>query len=405
MSADQRRRRVQDALAENVDFSTDAALGYPVSQLDGKVFSKEAPFIKDAPTLQVFVANPNHIGCHTLGVSESAFRGTQALEQEVIRIVAQDIFKAEDGEYDGYVASGGTEANIQAIWMYRNFFMSEKGADLREIAILASTDTHYSIAKASNLLMIDWLQVPVHPESRQIETTLLEQLVREACDAGKKYFIAVANMGTTMFGSVDDPSVYSDILQVYAQDFRMHIDGAYGGFVYPFSHPDSTIDFRNPSIGSFTIDAHKMLQAPYGTGIFICRKGLIHHTLTREAQYVEGLDVTLCGSRSGSNAVAVWMILNTYGPHGWFEKVSVLQMRTTWFCNALTASGIEFFRDPNINIVTIKSKYVPDDVARRFSLVPQTHGPGNEWYKVVLMEHVEVEQLAALAEALSPVGA
>jgi tyrosine decarboxylase/aspartate 1-decarboxylase len=42
-------------------------------------------------------------------------------------------------------------------------------------------------------------------------------------------------------------------------------------------------NFSNPKISSITIDAHKMLQAPYGTGIFICRKGLIENVLTKEA--------------------------------------------------------------------------------------------------------------------------
>ena len=52
-----------------------------------------------------------------------------------------------------------------------------------------------------------------------------------------------------------------------------------------------------------------MLQAPYGTGVYISRKGLIENVLTKEAEYVEGMDLTLCGSRSGANAIAVYMIL------------------------------------------------------------------------------------------------
>src|SRR5690606_784106 len=129
------------------------------------------------------------------------------------------------------------------------------------------------------------------------------------------------------------------------------------------------ISFENPNISSFTIDAHKMLQAPYGTGIFVCRKGLIENTLTKEAEYVEGLDLTLCGSRSGSNAVAVWTILHAHGPDGWQEKINVLQARTNDFCQALAAKGIEYFREPDMNIVTIRSEYVPKIVAKHFSLI------------------------------------
>lgn len=68
------------------------------------------------------VDNPNHIGCHTMGESEPFFAGTQKLEKELIGIVAEDILLCKPGQYDGYVASGGTEANIQAIWIYRNLF-------------------------------------------------------------------------------------------------------------------------------------------------------------------------------------------------------------------------------------------------------------------------------------------
>ena len=142
------------------------------------------------------------------------------------------------------------------------------------------------------------------------------------------------------------PEDYITILEKHNLDYTLHIDGAYGGFVYPFSNENSTINFSNPNISSITIDAHKMLQAPYGTGIFICRKGLIENVLTKEAQYVEGMDLTLCGSRSGANAIAVWMILFTYGPHKWFEKISVLQMRTQFLCNELDKLEIKYFREP-----------------------------------------------------------
>ncbi|HAZ26324.1 MAG TPA: aspartate aminotransferase family protein, partial [Algoriphagus sp.] len=185
----------------------------------------------------------------------------------------------------------------------------------------------------------------------------------------------------------------ADVLKEFQVPFRLHIDGAYGGFVYPFSEGENQITFQNPDISSLTIDAHKMLQAPYGTGIFVCRKGLIENVLTKEAQYVEGMDLTLCGSRSGANAVAVWTILTTYGPHKWFEKISVLKMRTNWLCRHLNELGIPFFREPEMNIVTLRAEAVPDSIAHKYNLVPQSHSEDNEWYKIVLMDHVEIEHL------------
>ena len=400
----ERKNRIQQALQENISFTKDISLGFPASKLDGKVFYDDAPFLADAPTLQTYVANPNNIGCHTFGASESVFSGTQEIEREVLNVIAVDIFKAKPNEFDGYIAPGGTEANIQAIWVFRNEFMHQYDAKLEEIAILASEDTHYSIPKASNLLQIDWLKIPVGFENREIDTIVLDTIILEAKNKGKKYFIAVSNLGTTMFGSVDNPEVYISALEKQQVMYRLHIDGAYGGFVYPFSNRDSVINFSNPKISSITIDAHKMLQAPYGTGIYICRKGLIENTLTKEAEYVEGMDLTLCGSRSGANAVAVWMILFTYGGHGWFEKVSILQMRTQFLCQELDKLGVKYFREPFMNIVTIDSSDLPKTLAEKFRLVPQQHQGDNKWYKIVVMDHVEVEHLTSFVMELKAVG-
>lgn len=389
----ERQQRIESALAENVNFSKDTSLGYPASKLDGKVFYDDAPFLKDAPVLQTFVANPNHIGCHTFGTSEKAFKGTQEIEREVLNVIAVDIFKALPNQFDGYIAPGGTEANIQALWIYRNYFIKNCNAKLDEITIIASEDTHYSIPKGSNVLMIDWLKIPVHVENRSIDANALEEIILQAKLKGKKYFIAVVNMGTTMFGSVDNPDTYSTVLEKHHLLYKLHIDAAYGGFVFPFSNKENKLHFANPKVSSITIDAHKMLQAPYGTGVFVCRKGLIENVLTKEAEYVEGMDLTLCGSRSGANAIAVWMILFTYGANGWFEKVSILQMRTAWLCKELDALKIEYFREPHMNIVTIKAQYISEAIANQFTLVPQKHDSTNQWYKIVVMDHVEVEHL------------
>ncbi|NNT71235.1 aspartate aminotransferase family protein [Flavobacterium sp. IMCC34852] len=400
LTNNERKERIEKALHNNVNFSKDTSLGYPASKLDSRVFNDDAPFLKDAPILQTYVANPNNIGCHTFGTSEKAFNGTHDIEREVLNVIAVDIFKAEPNGFDGYISPGGTEANIQAIWMFRNFFMNNLDAKGEEIAIVASEDTHYSIPKASNLLQLDWLKIPVDFDTRAIDKIKLEEIILKAKNKGKKYFIVVSNMGTTMFGSVDNPEEYITVFEKYNLHFKLHIDGAYGGFVYPFSNQQSDINFSNPKISSITIDAHKMLQAPYGTGVFICRKGYIENVLTKEAEYVEGMDLTLCGSRSGANAVAVWMILFTYGPNGWFEKVSVLQMRTQFLCNQLDAMNIQYFREPYMNIVTIKAVYIPQEIAVKYDLVPQQHDENNKWYKIVLMDHVEVEHLTTFIEDL-----
>ena len=392
--------RITAALKNNIDYGDKMSLGIPVSKLDPSVFYDQASFLKDAPLLRTYLMNPNHIGCHTLGDSEPFFNGTQELEKEVIDLLSVDILKADDNSCDGYIAAGGTEANIQAAWIYRNYFMETFNAGIDEIALLSSSDTHYSVTKAANLLNIRAVSVPVDTDTRVIVPELLDAAVRDSKEAGIRYFIVISNMATTMFGSVDDPDLYASVLSKNGIEYKIHVDGAFGGFIFPISCPENNVNFSNPNVSSVTLDAHKMLQAPYGTGVFIIRKGLMQYVCTKEARYVNGMDITLSGSRSGANAVAVWMILFSYGPHGWFEKISKLLYRTTWLCKQLDNLGISYYRHPALNIVTIAASHIPAAVASGYGMVPDTHTDSPEWYKVVVMDHVEIDYLQEFVKAL-----
>ncbi|WP_033960876.1 pyridoxal phosphate-dependent decarboxylase family protein [Psychroserpens jangbogonensis] len=385
------------ALEENVNYDNQNILGIPASYLDDKVFNQDDAFVKQAPFISSLIQNPNHIGCHTLGKSESFFQGTQDIEKNLIEICAVDILNGESGKQDGYIASGGTEANIQAIWIYRNYFINEHAANREDICIICSEDSHYSMDKAANLLVLDIYKVPVDNDTREIKEETIREVIQECQNQNKKYFIVICNMMTTMFGSVDKVEAYTNQLTDLSCEFKLHVDGAYGGFYYPFIKEDSQLTFKNQHISSFTLDAHKMAQAPYGTGVFLIRKGYMQNVNTQQASYVEGEDYTLIGSRSGANAIAVWMILVKNGPFGWQEKVFILQKRTEWMCNQLNLLNIEYFRHPMSNIITIRSKYLNQETTSKFGLVPDNHAAPN-WFKIVIMDHVTIEKLVLLIE-------
>lgn len=390
--------RISAALRQNIDFKNKRSLGIPASKLDSLVFNEAATFLKDAPLLRTYVQNPNHIGCHTLGDSEAFFSGTQELERDVINILSVDLLKADPEACDGYVAAGGTEANIQACWIYRNRFIQDYNATHEQIALLASEDTHYSVAKASNLLNLPWYSVAVEHNTRAILKENLVSQIEKAVAEGVRYFIVIANMATTMFGSVDNPDLYAEVLTEKGLPFFLHVDGAFGGFVFPVSSPENNLSFSNPNVSSVTLDAHKMLQAPYGTGVFLIRKGLMKYVYTKEAQYVNGMDITLSGSRSGANAIAVWMILSTYGPYGYVEKINKLLYRTKWLCRELDRLGMKYYRHPALNIVAMEAASIDHELATKYGLVPDTHEGEPSWYKIVVMEHVEIEALQEFLE-------
>ncbi|HNR85518.1 MAG TPA: pyridoxal-dependent decarboxylase, partial [Taishania sp.] len=210
----------------------------------------------------------------------------------------------------------------------------------------------------------------------------------QAKENGIKYLIIHLSMGTTMFGSVDLPEGILEVVKQHISDYFVHVDAAFGGFIYPFTSDASDLSFKNKEVSSITIDGHKMLQAPYGTGIFLCRKGLMEYAQTQEAAYVQGTDFTLCGSRSGANAVAVWMILMTHGSEGWKYMMEKLIDRTDSICDTLDEMKIEYYRHPAMNIVTIKSKYISRELAHKYHLVADDFN-NPKWWKIVTMMHVE----------------
>jgi len=196
-------------------------------------------------------------------------------------------------------------------------------------------------------------------------------------------------MSTTMFGSVDDIIRVTDYFERENINYKTHVDGAFGGFIYPFTKKDNIYTFKNNRITSFTLDGHKMLQSPYGTGGFLIRKGFMEYALTEEARYVQGKDYTICGSRSGANAVALWMILKTHGSDGLKVKMSNLSDKTEALCVKLKKMGVSYFHNPFINIVAIRGKYISPQLAQKYSLVPDIHNGKPNWYKIVVMDHVK----------------
>lgn len=387
------KERVLNALDANIDYVERKALGVPASHLDERVFYNNPIILKDAPFLTSLLRNPNHIGCHTLGESEPFFKGTHEIERELIGLCAEDILHGQPDEQDGYVAAGGTEANLQAIWVYRNFFMHTLGVRADEVAIFCSEDTHYSLDKAANVFQVRLYKVAVDDTTRVMRPDALRDAIDRAQKEGVTCAVGVANMMTTMFGSADSVDELAQAFRKAGMTYRIHVDGAYGGFVYPFLSNRPCMDFSHPEVTSVTLDAHKMVQAPYGTGIFLVRKGYIEHVYTKEAGYVAGLDATLSGSRSGANAISVWMILQTYGPHGWYEKIHLLSHRGDWLSAKLNKLGIEHYRAEHSNILTMRAHHIPEALAEKYGLVPDHHNGEPNWYKVVIMDHVTIDAL------------
>ena len=70
-----------------------------------------------------------------------------------------------------------------------------------------------------------------------------------------------AVLGTTFTGHMDDivgiNSLLLDVKKERGLDIPLHVDGASGGFVWPFLYPDSKWDFRLEQVRSINGSGHK----------------------------------------------------------------------------------------------------------------------------------------------------
>jgi len=113
------------------------------------------------------------------------------------------------------------------------------------------------------------------------------------------------------------------------------------------------------------------------------------------------LDHTLCGSRSGANVIATWMILNVHGSHGILKRMNELIEKTNFLCDSLTQLGIRFFRNKYMNIVTIRSDDISKEISEKYTLVPEKHEQNQVWWKIVVMEHVTMDLIQRFLKDIS----
>ncbi|GAB4506896.1 MAG: hypothetical protein Fur0017_31490 [Anaerolineales bacterium] len=111
--------------------------------------------------------NPNNIGTHThldksvkpeRGGERKAFYGVNQLERQVIYMLGDllGVKNPVEKNIDGYITSGGTEANLMGLWVGRNKLCGDVRdvVEYSEICVIAALSAHYSIHKACGSLPI-----------------------------------------------------------------------------------------------------------------------------------------------------------------------------------------------------------------------------------------------------------
>jgi aromatic-L-amino-acid/L-tryptophan decarboxylase len=169
----------------------------------------------------------------------------------------------------GLFTTGGSTANLTAIVCAREKHL---GADIRTGVMYASEHVHHSVTKSARLagVMPDRVRsIPVDGTFR-MRVDALEDAIRRDEAAGLRPFLVVTSAGTTNTGAVDPLAAAGALCK--ARGLWHHIDGAYGAFFHmcPELRP---LLAGLPQADSLTLDPHKGLFLPYGTGALLVADG------------------------------------------------------------------------------------------------------------------------------------
>ena len=279
----------------------------------------------------------------------------------------------------GYIASGGTEANIQAVRIARNRAVSSTPN------VVVPESAHFSFQKAADVLSVELRVAPLTDD-----WTADVGAMRRFCDEDTALVVGVA--GTTEYGRVDPIPELADL----ANDVGAlcHVDAAWGGFVLPFT--DHEWHFAHAAIDTMTIDPHKMGAAAIPAGGLVARDGELFDALAVDTPYLESAkQATLTGTRSGAGVASAAAVMDELWPDGYREQYERLQSLAEWFAAELTERGFDVV-DPVLPLVAVDFPGDLFDSLRADGWRLSRTGAGE--LRVVCMPHVDRDVLATFLD-------
>jgi tyrosine decarboxylase/aspartate 1-decarboxylase len=271
------------------------------------------------------------------------FAGTAQLEQEAVASLAQ-LLHAPAG-YAGFIVSGGTEANLLAMYAAR------EQAAVSEPEVVVPESVHFSFDKICNLLKLKLIKAPLS-RSFTVDPATVKQLVT------KRTVAIVGNAGSVELGTVDPIEDLSEIAQDH--NLPLHVDAAFGGLVLPFlkelGYPVPAFDFCLGGVHSMTVDPHKMGMSTVPAGGIIFRNQKSLQCIQTQTPYLtEEYQYTFVGTRSGASAAATWAAFESLGRKGFRKAVTRCMDATAALVRGLEAAGFEVLAPPTMNIAAFRS--------------------------------------------------
>ncbi|WP_375753796.1 pyridoxal-dependent aspartate 1-decarboxylase PanP [Vibrio sp. HN007] len=322
------------------------------------------------------------------------------LERQVLGMLHRMIYGQDDAFYGkwmhsakhalGAFCSGGTIANITALWVARNnalkpdgdfkgvenegLFRAMKHYGYDGLAILVSERGHYSLKKAANVLGIgqDGL-VPVKTDkNNRICPDDLERKIAQLKSQNIKPFAVIGVAGTTETGNIDPIRKIAEISQ--REGCHFHVDAAWGGATLMSNNHRHLLDGVELA-DSVTIDAHKQLYIPMGAGMVLFKNPNDMSAIEHHAEYIlrkGSKDLgsrTLEGSRSGI-AMLVYASMHIISRPGYELLIDQSINKARYFADLIKQQpDFELISEPELCLLTYR--YVPADTRKALELASE----------------------------------
>jgi aromatic-L-amino-acid decarboxylase len=256
----------------------------------------------------------------------------------------------------GILTSGGSLSNFAAIVTARS---ARLGEELARGTLYVSEETHHSVAKAARIagLPARNLRVVGVDERFCLRPDALEEQLRADHARGLIPFLVIPSVGTTNTGAVDPLPEILELARRYG--LWVHADAAYGGFFRMV--PDGPALMPGlEECDSITLDPHKGLFLPYGTGCLLVRDAdALRRAHQHDAGYLQ--DVT---SEAGSFAdlspelsrdfrgLRLWLPLQLHGAAAFREQLQEKLELARWAYRELAAdASFEMLDEPQLSVV------------------------------------------------------
>lgn len=167
----------------------------------------------------------------------------------------------------GFFTSGGSLSIWSAIVTARRCKLQ---VELSRGTLYTSDQAHHSVTKAAMFAGLPTDNVRVVPvdSTYRVRVEAMRQQIQQDRRDGFVPFAIVGAVGTTNTGAIDDLAALADLAE--SEDLWLHLDASYGGFFMLTERGRGRMQGIDRA-DSITLDPHKSLFMPYGTGCLIAR--------------------------------------------------------------------------------------------------------------------------------------